>query len=121
VPQFNTSVAMPYTMYAETEEEMLCEIDAPGFSDFHTTNPPDCNGMGVLDENKKCVCQPSHTGDECETQVCALEQQACSNDSQCCNACVCEDGESKVECCGPQYNPQLPFMSCQANYCQRIS
>ena len=112
-----SDLSLPSEAYVGT-----CSND-PDHHDYHTTNPPDCNGMGVRNESGTCICQPSHTGPECETQLCSLEQQPCGGEGGvggCCNDCICEDGVSRARCCGPGYQATLPFTSCEANFCQRL-
>ncbi len=87
--------------------------DCTEWSEVYTSTPPDCNGYGQRDDNNKCVCVQSHTGDECEIQVCSFEQQLCDTDKDCCNNCVCDDGTSREECCGPFRDQYLPFTRCQ--------
>jgi hypothetical protein len=103
------------------EEEGTCSSDE-ALAPFHADSPPDCNGMGVRDEAGACVCLKSHTGPDCKTQVCQREQQACGGSGlNCCNTCVCEDGENRAECCEQIYDPSTAFMKCDGQFCQRVS
>lgn len=88
---------------------------------WYTDAPPDCNGWGVRGGDNKCTCLPSRTGENCETEVCALEFQACQANTDCCNNCVCTDGNSRVECCAPTRDVYTPFTHCINSTCQRIS
>lgn len=116
VEKTNNIVGFPYG-------NEVCSTTLPNreSSHFYTETPPDCGGWGVRDETGVCVCAPSHTGEECETQVCSLEQQACSIDTECCNACVCDDGTHRAECCGITHSMYTPYTQCKNGTCQRVS
>ena len=82
---------------------------------WHTSTPAPCNGWGYLDENDKCVCFPRREGDTCETSVCALQYEACTTDTDCCNHCFCESLDSN--CCPDGFDPSTAPTSCIDGTC----
>jgi len=100
-----------------------CSVKIPhadAISHFHTEFPPDCNGWGIRDERGTCVCDPSRKGSNCETSKCALEQESCGIDADCCNSCRCPNGQHNAGCCADTRSPYSPFTHCTGGFCQRV-